>query len=285
MRKVEIRPTTVYSDGSIPGSITADSVTIRNAEPNGQTVALGASSPPRFLGPDLTLDNAALGPDLLLTVASPEATGPQTGTLTVQGYDTNYGEIDIVPPADAQATGRGNTLTIDMQPGSQLNQEGTIRIASLPPGSVVGSSLVFSGSGTLNNDGQILVEPGGNANLNVNTTGSGTITVDHGTLALFNAASTQTVDFLGGTIYASASAFNATIKDWGSEGEIVLGSSVSSVQFDQTSASGGDLQLFAGTTQVGALHLLGTYATSDFTVTPGYRTVSINASGKIPLLG
>lgn len=277
-----VRPTTVHSDGSIPGRITTDSITIRNAEPDGQTVALGAPSPPRFLAPTLTLDNAALGPDLLLTVASPDATGPQAGTLTVQGDDTNYGEIDILPPADAQATGRGNTLTVDMQPGSQLNQEGTVRVASLPPGSVLGSSLVFNGSGTLNNDGQISIEPGGNADIDVDTIGSGTITVDHGSLTLFNVASTQTVDFLGGTIYAS-SAFNATIKDWDSEGRIVLGSSVSSVQFDQTSASGGDLQLFAGAAQVGALHLLGTYATSDFTLTPGYQAVSISASGKLPL--
>lgn len=39
------------------------------------------------------------------------------------------------------------------------------------------------------------------------------------------------------------------------------------VQFNQTSAAGGDLQVFSPNgTQIGDLNLLGTYATSDFSI-------------------
>ena len=277
-----IRPSQVYSDGSIPSSITVDTVTIRNAEPNGQVVALGAPGfPGQGDGPNLTLDNAALGPQLLLTVASPDATGSQDGVLTVQGYDTNYGEIDVIPSTDAQTSGAGNALEIDILPGSQLNQEGTMRIISPQTIRTEGARLTVNGPGTLNNDGQIFVGAGSTAYFGTNVTGSGTITVDHAFADLFQAASTQTVDLLAGAINTSTS-FNATIKDWNSAGQLTFNAYITSVQFNQTSDAGGDLQLFGGTRQVGDLHLLGTYATSDFTVVPGHTEVSIVASGKAP---
>ena len=260
-----IRPSEIYADGSIPGSITADTVTIRNAEPNGQVVALGG---PGFDGlgggPNLILDNAALGPDLLVTVATPDAIGQQSGTITVQGFDTNYGEIDVIPSADAQTSGFGNSLTINIQAGSQLNQEGIIRVIS--PG---GQSLVVNGPGAFNNDGQLFVGQGSSAVLEP-VIGSGTITVDGGRLLLGPASSAQTIDLLGGTVTTSGFGFNATIKDWSSAGQVILSSSfVDSVQFNQLSDAGGDLQLLSGTRQVADLHLLGTYATSDFTVSSG----------------
>ncbi len=272
----------VYSDGSIPGSITAGAVTIRDAEPNGQVVALGAPGfPGQGGGPSLVLDNAALGPQFLLTVASPDATGSQNGVLAVQGYDANYGEIDVIPSADAQTSGAGNALEIDILPGFQLNQEGTVRIISPQTVRTEGARLTVNGPGTLNNDGQIFVGPGSTAAFGSNVTGSGTITVDHAFADLFQAASTQTVDLLAGAISTSTS-FNAAIKDWNSAGQLTFNAYVTSVQFNQTSDAGGDLQLFGGTRQVGDLHLLGTYATSDFTVVPGHTEVSIVASGKAP---
>lgn len=279
-----IRPNQVYTDGSIPASITTGTVTIHNAEPNGRAVALGG---PGVLGasgaPNLILDNGALGPQFLLTVASPAVTGPQTGVLTVQGYDTNYGEIDVIPSADAQVTGQGNALTIDITQYSQLNQEGTIKITSPQVTSESGSNLYFSGPGTLNNDGQILIGPGSFAGMtNARVVGYGTITVDHGGLALFNVASTQTVDFLGGSITAAPATFQATIKDWNNDGSLVLPSDITSVQFNQTSAAGGDLQVFNGTVQAGALHLLGNYATSDFRLTQSTQAVDVFLSGHAP---
>jgi len=274
-----IRPSEVYTDGSIPASITADTVTIRNAEPNGQTVALGGPGFGLDGGPNLILDNAALGPDLLVTVASPEATGEQSGTITVQGFDTNYGEIDVILSAGAQASTFNNSLTINIQAGSQLNQEGTIRVLS--PG---GLSLTVNGPGVLNNDGQIFMGIGSSTSVFAPITGSGTLTVDGGSLYLSDVSSTQTIDLLGGKVTTSGFNFNPTIKDWNSAGQVILSSSsVDSVQFNQSSDSGGDLQLFGQlsgeTRQVGDLHLLGTYATTDFTVTSGRAGSSIVLSG------
>ena len=259
-----IRPSEVYADGSIPGSITADTVTIRNAEPNGQAVALGGPGYSLDGGPNLILDNAALGPDLLVTVASPDAVGEQSGIITVQGFDTNYGEIDVIPSAGAQPSSYGNSLTINIQAGSQLNQEGTIRVVS--PG---GLSLIVNGPGAFNNDGQLFVGQGSSAYLGP-VIGSGTITVDGGRLLLGAASSAQTIDLLGGTVTTSGFGFNATIKDWSSAGQLILSStSADSVQFNQTSDAGGDLQVFFGARQVADLHLLGAYTTSDFMVSSG----------------
>lgn len=279
-----IRPNQVSPGGGLSENITTGTVTIHNDEPNGRAVALGGPGPLGASGaPNLILDNGALGPQFLLTVASPAATGPQTGTLTVLGYDTNYGEIDVIPSADAQTTGLGNTLTIDIPQYSQLNQEGTIKITSPLVGTVRGSGIYFSAAGTLNNDGQILIEPGSGATMtNAKVIGSGTITVNQGNLALFNVASTQTIDFLGGSIIAAPSTFNATIKDWNNNGSMILPSDISSLQFNQTSAAGGDLQFFNGTAQIGALHLLGSYATADFKLIQAIHEADIFLSGHAP---
>lgn len=75
--------------------------------------------------------------------------------------------------------------------------------------------------------------------------GSGTITVDHANIGLYSAASTQTVDLLGGTLGTSPT-LEATIKDWNNDGQLVFTPAVSvrSVQFNQTSDASDDLQLF-----------------------------------------
>ena len=107
--------------------------------------------------------------------------------------------------------------------------------------------------------------------------------MDHATAFLDSAASAQTIDLLGGSLTAPLN-LEATIKDWNSDGQMVFSKvgpapSVGSVQFNQTSDAGGDLQLFgASGAQVGDLHLLGTYATSDFTITssPGGNVISVS---------
>ena len=273
-----ITPTEVFTDSSIPSSIAGtDTVTIRNATVDGQAVALG--SPGSYVRPglaNLILDNATLGPDLALTVASTAATGRQDGTLTVQGNSTTYGQINLATSADVQPSGRGNFLTINIEPGAQLDQEGTLSVISSAE-----SILLITGPGTLNNNGQIFIGPGSLATIDPNTIGSGTITVDHASVSLFSAAGTQTLDLLGGTVTTST-ALQAVIKDWDSDGRLLFRSPVSSVQFNQTSDAGGDLQLFDGTNQVGDLHLLGTYATSDFTLSRPVQGTYITASGKAP---
>lgn len=279
-----ITPTQVFSDGSIPGSI-AGAVTIQNATADGQAVALGGSA---TFGPadvaNLILDNATLGPDLVLTVTSTAATGRQVGTLTVQGNSTTDGQINLVTSAEAQPTGNGNSLSINIQPGAQLNQEGTLSVISPQTVGSYGSSLDIFGAGTLNNDGLIYIGPGSSALFQHYTTGSGTITVDHANASLYYGAdSTQTLDLLAGSVTISTS-LQAMIKDWNSNGSLVFFSPISSVQFNQTSDAGGDLQLFDGTKQVGDLNVLGAYATSDFTLTHmrSNNEVTITASGHAP---
>lgn len=270
-------------------TIGAGTATLSDAEPNNLTLALGATGtrlttaghdPNPFPVPDqptLVLDNAALGPDMALDVFSP-------AMLTVNGYDTNYGQINVAPFGDAQAVGGSIILFARIGAGSQLNQEGTIAVISPQTVSSASSYLTFGGNGTLNNDGQIFIGPGSNAYFGTGITGSGTITADHATVSVGSTASTQTVDLLGGRLTAPLT-LEATIKDWNSDGHVVFGGagSVGSVQFNQTSDAGGDLQLFgAGGAQVGDLHLLGTYATSDFTITPLRGASDISASGIAP---
>lgn len=252
-----ITPGQVYSDGSIPGVIAQGVVTIRNAEPNGQTIYLSNAT--------LMLDNAALGPDLRLVIGAAEGQSGR-GTLSVVGYDTNYGVIDAPTVA-----GSSSNLEIKVGAGSQLNQEGTIRINPSKIGTALPSDLLVDGGGTLNNDGQIFIDSGSVASFYTPVTGAGTITVDHA-IAFLNASpnlDSQTIDFLGGQLIVQLD-FSATIKDWNNQGTIDVGSgaAVDAVQFDQTSAAGGDLHLLKAGARVGDLHLLGSYATADFKVAP-----------------
>lgn len=252
-----ITPGQVYSDGGIPSVITQGVVTIRDAEPNGQTVY--------FSGATLVLDNAALGPDLRLVVGAADGRSGR-GILSVVGYDTNYGEIDM-----PTVTGSSSNLEIKIGAGSQLNQEGTTRIDASKIGTALSSDLLVDGGGTLNNDGQIFIGSGSVASFYTPVTGAGTITVDHAT-AFLNASpslDSQTIDFLGGRLIVRLDLL-ATIKDWNSQGTIDVGSgaAIDAVQFDQTSAAGGDLHLLKAGARVGDLHLLGSYATADFKVAP-----------------
>lgn len=264
-------------------TIGAGAAALRNAAPNNLTLVLGeqpGSPDPR---PTLALDNAALGADLTL-----DAVGQ--ALLEVVGYDTSYGTINVLPPDAAAGFPRSDTLTVSIGAGSQLNQDGLIAVVSPETVGSRGASLFFTGGGTLNNDGQITVGPGGTATFELRSaspyavTGSGTITVDDATVDLFSAAPTQTVDLLGGTLNTSVS-LAAAIKDWDDDGRLVFGLAVGvgAVRFDQTSAEGGDLELFGIKGQpVGTLHLLGSYATEDFTVAQTRFGSSVGLTGHPP---
>ena len=158
----------IFSDGSIPGTITSGSVTIRNAEPNGQDVQIGASAP--ALAPELILANAALGPQLRFNFIGPGGISfPSYATIRVQGYDTLNTTLGLGGrPVSPQI------LTIKLDPYGQLNQEGTI---SVKDGSVLTVKSEDAGApGVLNNDGSILVS-NGTATILSDVTGSGSFTL------------------------------------------------------------------------------------------------------------
>ncbi len=269
-----------WTPGDVPlygsdatATISAGTATLIDAEPNGVTLTLGR--PPgggAGASPVLALSNAALGPDMTL-----DARG--FAVLGVDGYDTNYGTINVSPAADGQGPGNGNALVVNIGAGSQLNQEGTV--------SVFNSSLITGGPGTLNNDGQIFIGPGSvgvfGGTFPQSVTGSGAIVVDGASVGLSDAAPTQTVDLLGGTL-STAVSLQAAIKDWNDNGSLMFNPSVAvdAVQFNQASDAGGDLQLFGASGQVGDLHLLGSYATADFTVTQSGSGSGIGVTGHAP---
>lgn len=258
----------------VSATISAGTATLIDAEPNGVTLTLGR--PPgggAGASPVLGLSNSALGSSMTLDVRG-------FAVLGVDGFDTAYGTINVSPADDGQGPGNGNALVVNIGAGSQINQEGTV--------SVINSSLITGGLGTLNNDGQIFIGPGGvgvfGGTFPQGVTGSGTITlaggtVDGASVGLFDAAATQTVDLLGGTL-STAVSLQAAIKDWNDNGALMFPSvAVAAVQFNQTSDAGGDSQLFGASGQLGGLHLLGSYATVDFAVTQGDGGSSIGVSG------
>lgn len=159
-------PTRTFSDGSIPSVIDSGVVVIRNAEPNGQLVRLGSTNADGQ--PVLVLDNAALGPQLTLSLLSPAGIAfASYATIEVQGYDTINGTILL--------GGRPLTpefLTVALGPYGQLNQSGTIDV-------IDGSGLTIknedaSAPGTLNNTGLINLA-GGNAVIMPDIVGFGRI--------------------------------------------------------------------------------------------------------------
>ena len=279
-----VTPLEVYSDGSIPAAILEGTVTIRDAAPDNQAVVLGgvqtASARP---GATLVLDHAALGPNLLLTVTSPTSAERQTVAITVEGQSANLGEIDVLPSAGGTSD-QGSSLTVNLGDGARFDQEGTVKVVS--PQTLSNSTLRFAGPGVLNNDGLITVGPKSGVFFESGVAGSGTIAVDGGAASFSSDAATQVIDFLGGTLRPTLG-LAATIKDWNDNGAIDFGygpagPAVDAVAFRQTSEAGGDLQLLGGT-EVGDLHLLGTYATADFKVAQiGPSTTGITVSGHPP---
>jgi len=155
-------------DSSDSAVIRTGTVVLSNTEPNNIAISLGGVS--AATQPNLVLDNAALGPDVRLGL-SPSTSNTNTpvgyGTITVQGYDTNYGTISL-----GEANPAPEAVTITIAPYGQLNQEGTINVGISPPLRVTGSG---DAPATLNNDGVINVLENGQAIISVDVIGSGTI--------------------------------------------------------------------------------------------------------------
>lgn len=279
-----VTPLELYDDGSIPAAILGRIVTVRNAEPDNQVVLLGGvQTASGRAGAILVLDHAALGPNLRLAVIA-HLRGAPVCRDRVQGQSANFGEIDVLPSAGG-ASDQGSSLTVNLPQGAEFEQDGTVRVIS--PETLFNSALSFTGPGVLSNDGLIYVGARSTASFGSAVAGSGTVAVYGGT-AFFNVdAGTQLIDFLGGALRPTLG-FAATIKDWDNDGTVAFGHgpagpAIDAVAFSQTSEAGGDLRLLRGGTEVGDLHLLGSYATADFKVAEiaPYLT-GITVSGHLP---
>lgn len=150
------------SDSAVIQSGTA---TLSNTAPNNIAIFLGGTN--AATAPDLVLNNAALGSDARLYLFQPITNRPLGyATITIQGYDTNYGLIDnFAQPFTPEA------VTIAIAPYSQFNQEGVISVGPAPTLQVTGSG---DAPATLNNDGAINVN-GGSIAISTDVIGSGTI--------------------------------------------------------------------------------------------------------------
>ena len=278
-------------DVAIIGSGT---VTLSDAEPNNATVEIGG---PSFGGaaPRLVLDNAALGPDLDVRVTSAVPVGPNNdagANITVQGYDTNYGTVELTHD---QNTVGSASLGFLIQPYSQLNNEGTITedsTISAATGSRGADMLFLSGdprtTAVLNNDGRINVLNDSTASIFTAVTGTGTITVARTTGAEANAlpnliftegqvASSQSVALEAGqmTLYQELAApqlFGGVISDWNPAARVYLpGQAATSLQFTQTTAAQGDLVVSSdngGRPYAYDLKVAGQHTTDQFSLQP-----------------
>ena len=279
----------LYDNGDT-AVIQSGTVTLSNAAPDNITIFLGGTN--AATQPDLVLNNAALGPDvqLLLTPFTPRQ-APGFETITVQGYDTNYGTISYGQSYGDLIIGGPENATIAIAPYSQLNQEGRID---------AGSSLRITGSSdapaTLNNDGTIDVS-GGSIAISADVIGSGTIAFEGGPLVPFG---TGLVEFGGGvsasqhislsgpdSVYSAAnlriddpSAFHGVIDRFlsASQARITLANTqATGAFFAQVTPDSGALLLLNGQQVVDALTVTGAHATNAY-------GVSSNADGSTTIM-
>ena len=276
-------------------------VTLRDIEPNNMTVLAGITSSTIF-GGVIALDNAAFGPGLDVQASnsmSPASIYNATFlAISVVGYDTNYGTIEAKHDQTSDAY---YVLDIGIQPGSQLNNAGTITVDGQISDHSSLTSLSVGGGGVLNNDGQINLFDDSTAELGT-VIGSGTITlarpnfVNAGYPQLVSSepfAATQTVELDAGQLrlYQNTTEpqlFQATIAGWNPQSQVVLAGTFqgNSLAYTPTSPGHGDL-VVSGSVPVlegvidetFTLHLAGNYATSDFALAtnPFETTVSIQA--------
>ena len=142
--------------GGASAVISAGTVTLSDAKPDGINIALAGPSDANQ--PNLVLDNAAFGPGVFLTLVSNASSlpgqAPTVGyaTITVNGYDTNEGRIYL-----GGAKTNPDFLNIAITPYSQLNQEGTISVYDSSRLQVGGTD---GAPATLNNDGVIGISGG-----------------------------------------------------------------------------------------------------------------------------
>ena len=262
-------------DNDASALIQSGTVTLSNAEPNAISITLSASN--EAAQPNLVLDNAALGPGVLLSLVPPGIGGrlPDLGfaTITVNGYDTNEGRIFL----GGQQT-NPDFLTVAIAPYGQLNQEGTIGVFNSSQLNVHGTAQAPV---TLNNDGTINMG-GGFATLSADVIGSGTIAfvpepTGSGSVEFGGAvAATQHIAFSpissGQVRIDDPSAFHGVLDGFegtpggypGFHAVTLAGTQATGTFFAQITPNAGALLVLNGEEVVGALTVTGTHASNAY---------------------
>ena len=249
---------------AVVAAIPAGTVYLDGGTLDGITVQIGSEAADG--SPDLVLADSTLGPAFEIdTVATDQDTGNNTyPVVTVEGTVVNEGTFS-------------NGLTIDLASDATLVNRGTI----------TDSSVASTGAqpGTLDNEGTVNVTSGNFADINAAVVGVGTFNVSNpGGMTYLSAtelnlagpvSSGQTINLQGASfLYVDDPAdFAGTITASSSNAPNMLdvntnGQRVTHVQFDQTSAAGGQLQVFAGGQLAASLTFAGTWSSNDFTVVP-----------------
>ena len=260
-------------DSGASALIQSGTVTLSNSEPNGIFITL--SSPNAATQPNLVLENAALGPDVSLTLLPPPGPAGQPSsdlgyaTITVDGYDTSRATIFL---GGRRAT--PDTLNVAIGPYGQLNQGGTISLFNQ-------SQLRVHGTGqapaTLNNYGAINVA-GAQAIISADVIGSGTIGFiefpEGGGSIEFSGgvAAAQHVSFaqaIGGSVRIdNPSAFHGILDGFNSAANsvTVADTQATAAYFAQITPDAGALLLLNGQEVVRALTVTGAHASNAYGV-------------------
>ena len=271
-------------DNGSTALIRSGTVTLSNVEPNAVLITLAGAD--AATQPDLVLDNAAIGPETTVSLVLPDVANPPHGyaTITVDGYDTNYGTINTggfqTSPDD---------LAISIAPYGQINQEGTVEVG-------LSCTLRVDGTGaapaTLNNGGLIRAD-GGSVTISADVVGSGTVAlVSNRSIAgkvefSGSVSSEQHISFLrgGGTVRIDdPSAFHGVLDGFTEgSGDVVLDHThATSTYFAQVTPDAGALLLLDGQSVVATLTVSGQHASNAYGVSSnpdGSATVS-----PVPLL-
>ena len=271
-------PQAVPLYGGDTADIESGTATLSNAQPD---IAITLAGPDAASQPDLVLDNAALGPDAHLILVPAMLGGDGYSTLTVQGYDTNFGTIDVSDTAFTEHA------TLAIAPYSQLNQEGTINVGtSRQPFQVTGTG---GAPATLNNDGVINIR-GGEAVISADIIGSGTIAFTAGIVELGGSVSSSQHIAVGGfnsTLRIDdPAAFHGVIDEFGGRGSAMTlaNTQATGAYFAQVTPDAGALLVLNGQQVVDALTVTGAHASNAFAVSSG-PDGSTSVRADLPLNG
>ncbi len=243
--------------------IESGTVILSNTAPNNVTVTLAGLS--AETQPNLVLDNAAIGPSAQLILVPTAFTGDGYSTLTIQGYDTNYGTIDV------SDTNFSETATIAIAPYSQLNQEGTINVGTSRQALQITRSS--DAPATLNNDGDINIR-GGRAIISADVIGSGTINFIAGDVELGGGVSSdQHISFSPSAFLRidDPSAFHGIIDGFSDAGASITlaNTQATGAFFAQITPDSGALLILNGLEVVDALTVTGAHASDAYRASSG----------------
>jgi len=198
-----------------------------------------------------------------------------SGVIDASGTDASYGTLGAVS-TDFERAAR---LTVNI--GGRFTNAGTITSNAMGfvtiDATTAGAALVNTG----------LIDIYGHATIDAATTGVGTVRLEAAApvhsfiaapvLAMAAVGSGQTIAFLGGDdlqltdladFHGAVSGFSP-LTALGQQDHIdLVGQTITSSAY-AADATGGVLTLFAGTTKAGQIQFAGSYAGSDFRLTPG----------------